>query len=170
MKQSAGPIAFFVSLFVIALGLVQLLSTFYTYAMNLNELNSLKKQEASLIAQKEELENDIARWNDKSYVAAQARERLGFVFSGEVAVHVNHPEAVTGDTNDASTDTTTTTNLPWYDELSYSFEKADTSDSAPAITDDSEKGKTDSKDDQSNQDNQNTSDNNQSGENSGESQ
>ena len=39
-----------------------------------------KREEASLIAQKQELENDIKRWDDKAYITAQARERLGFVF------------------------------------------------------------------------------------------
>lgn len=55
-KGSAGPIAFFVSLFIIALGTIQLVSTFHTYALNLAELNGLKREEASLIAQKQELE------------------------------------------------------------------------------------------------------------------
>ncbi len=92
-KNSAGPIAFFVSLFIVALGTIQLVSTFHTYALNLAELNGLKREEASLVAQKQELENDIKRWDDKAYVTAQARERLGFVFPGETAVHVLHPEA-----------------------------------------------------------------------------
>ena len=41
-KGSAGPIAFFVSLFIIALGTIQLVSTFHTYALNLAELNRQK--------------------------------------------------------------------------------------------------------------------------------
>lgn len=49
-----------------------------------------------MVAQKRELENDIARWDDKAYVTAQARDRLGFVFPGEQAIRVEHPEAVTG--------------------------------------------------------------------------
>ena len=65
-KGSAGPIAFFVSLFIIALGTIQLVSTFHTYALNLAELNGLKREEASLIAEKQELENDIKRWDDKA--------------------------------------------------------------------------------------------------------
>lgn len=99
-KGSAGPIAFFVALFIVALGIIQLASTFHVYALNMAELNGLKKQEASLIAQKQELENDIARWDDKAYVTAQARDRLGFVFPGEQAIRVEHPEAVTGETTE----------------------------------------------------------------------
>ena len=72
---NTGPIAFFIALFVIAVGSIQIISAFHTYAINLSELNSLKKQEAVLAAQKKDLENDIARWDDPAYVTAQARER-----------------------------------------------------------------------------------------------
>ncbi|KAA8819746.1 septum formation initiator [Bifidobacterium rousetti] len=126
-----GPIAFFVSLFIVAVGAIQLVSTFNTYATDLAHLNSLKRQEAALIAQKQELENDISRWNDKNYVAAQARERLGFVFPGEQSVLVQNPQAVTGDegadtsTTDKTASGDTSKQLPWYSELSYAFKKAD---------------------------------------------
>ena len=140
-KGSAGPIAFFVSLFIIALGTIQLVSTFHTYALNLAELNGLKREEASLIAQKQELENDIKRWDDKAYITAQARERLGFVFPGEQAVRVLHPEAVTGsDSESQKTEDSSSSNkkvLPWYSKLSYSLKKAD-----EPVTD-SESGKSD---------------------------
>lgn len=105
-------------------------STFHTYALNMAELNGLKKQEAALIAQKQELENDIARWDDKAYVTAQARDRLGFVFPGEQAIRVEHPEAVTGETTEdkKTTDESQRTVLPWYKEMVYSFKQADQSD------------------------------------------
>ena len=102
---------------------IQLVSTFNSYANDLAHLNSLKRQEAALIAQKKDLENDIARWKDKSYVAAQARERLGFV-------HVLNPEAVTGKVSDESSKNAESEEqkLPWYSELAYAFKEADQSD------------------------------------------
>ncbi len=137
MSRSAGsgPVAFFVSVFIVALGTIQLVSTFHTYALNLSELNGLKKQEASLIAQKKELENNIARWDDKAYVTAQARDRLGFVFPGEQAIRVLHSEAVTGESTDesgTSNSESQATSLPWYEELDYSFKQADQSDETDA--------------------------------------
>ena len=51
-RGSAGPIAFFVAVFIVALGSIQLASTFHTYALNMAELNGLKKQGAALIAQR----------------------------------------------------------------------------------------------------------------------
>lgn len=126
----SGPIAFFVALFIVLVAAIQLVSTFNSYANDLAHLNSLKRQEAALIAQKKDLENDIDRWNDKSYVAAQARERLGFVFPGEQSVHVLNPEAVTGKETGESSKSTKTENqkLPWYSELAYAFKEADQSD------------------------------------------
>ena len=112
---NTGPIAFFIALFVIAVGSIQIISAFHTYAINLSELNSLKKQEAVLAAQKKDLENDIARWDDPAYVTAQARERLGYVFPGEQAIKVEHPEAVSGEQpkSDANANTETgQSNLP----------------------------------------------------------
>lgn len=132
----SGPIAFFVSLFIVAVGAIQLVSTLNVYTADLAHLNSLKRQEAALIAQKQELENDIARWDDKSYVAAQARDRLGFVFPGEQAVHVLNPQAVTGDDADehagGSDSSSQSKRLPWYSELSYSFKEADQGDDKQA--------------------------------------
>ncbi|NMM96433.1 septum formation initiator [Bifidobacterium sp. DSM 109960] len=127
---SSGPIAFFVALFIVLVAAIQLVSTFNSYANDLAHLNSLKRQEASLIAQKKELENDIARWDDKSYVAAQARERLGFVFPGELSVHVLNPQAVTGKESDKASKNSESEEqkLPWYSELSYAFKEADQSD------------------------------------------
>lgn len=126
-RAGSGPLAFFVSLIIVALGAIQLVSSFHTYALDVAQLNGLKRQEAALIAQKRSLETEIARWDDKAYVTAQARERLGFVFPGEVSVHVEHPEAVEGSSSSSSSTSsgTSTTVLPWYTELAYGIEKAD---------------------------------------------
>lgn len=130
-RRGSGPAAFFISLFIIALGAIQLISTFQTYALNLSQLNGLKRQESALVQQKQQLENNIARWNDKAYVTAQARERLGFVFPGEESVTVLHPEAVTGtpitkdSSGGASSGTAQQQRLPWYSELAYAFKEAD---------------------------------------------
>ncbi|WEV68790.1 septum formation initiator family protein [Bifidobacterium sp. ESL0775] len=129
-RRGSGPVAFFIALFIVALGAIQLVATFHSYALNLAELNGLKRQEAALVAKKQDLENDISRWNDSAYVTAQARERLGFVFPGEQAIHVEHPEAVTGvkpkseNGGESSSDSDQQT-LPWYRELAYGFKKAD---------------------------------------------
>ncbi|NMM98270.1 FtsB family cell division protein [Bifidobacterium olomucense] len=169
---SAGPIAFFVALFIVALGTIQLVATFHTYALNLAELNGLKREEASLIAKKQDLENDIKRWNDKAYITAQARERLGFVFPGEQAVRVLHPEAVTGgqntDGDSSSSSETDKKVLPWYKELAYAFQQADQpvndtsgkESSGTTSSDDHKSSSSNDSGDQSSQDGQDDTDHN----------
>ena len=129
-RRSSGPITFFVAVIIVALGLIQLVSTFHAYAINLSELNGLRNQQAQLVEHKRELENQIRRWDDKAYVTAQARDRLGFVFPDEEAIRVLHPEAVTGgkDKDQAGSKGVRAprrNSLPWYQEMAYSFAKAD---------------------------------------------
>ena len=129
-RRSSGPITFFVAVIVVALGLIQLVSTFHAYAINLSQLNGLRNQQAQLVEHKRDLENQIRRWDDKAYVTAQARDRLGFVFPDEEAIRVLHPEAVTGskDKDQAGSKGVRAprrNSLPWYQEMAYSFAKAD---------------------------------------------
>jgi hypothetical protein len=89
----------------------------------------LKAQETSLKAHDAELKNDIARWNDKSYVVAQARENLGFVFPGETSIMIVNPQAVEGSGSQSAKQNdkivSLPSSLPWYSELAYSFGQAD---------------------------------------------
>ena len=128
-RARSGPLTFFILVIIVALGSIQLISTFHSYAEGLAELNGLKKQESALIAQKAALENDIARWDDKAYITAQARGRLGFVFPGEQAVTVLHPEAVTDDDDDPNDahnqqDAGIST-IPWYAQVNDALTQAD---------------------------------------------
>lgn len=134
-RRSPGPITFFVAIIIVALGLIQLVSTFHAYAINLSELNGLRNQQAQLVEHKRDLENQIRRWDDKAYVTAQARDRLGFVFPDEEAIRVLHPEAVTGgkDQDQAGSRGVRAprkNSLPWYQEMAYSFAKADQNSAA----------------------------------------
>lgn len=122
------------ALFIVALGTIQLASTFHTYALNLAELNGLKKQEAALVAQKRELENDIARWDDKAYVTARPGSfgirlprRTGDSCRASRSGD-RQERAEKGTTYDESPKTA----LPWYKELAYSFKQADRSDPVKA--------------------------------------
>lgn len=128
IKQN-GPIAFFIALIIILVALTQFVSTMGTYMRNASELNSLKAQEASLIARKESLKNDISRWDDDAYVTTQARERLGFVYPGEKSVTLKNSRHrnKTGSESSSSQgqDTTSGQKPPWYKEMFSSLQKAD---------------------------------------------
>lgn len=63
-----------------------------TYFAQRTEMQQLKASEAQLRAQIAELEQQKVKLADPVFVAAQARERLGFVMPGEVPYQVQLPE------------------------------------------------------------------------------
>lgn len=70
------------------------LSNYLEQQQQLRELNvSVENAEARIRA----LETEALLWNDDDYVAAQARERLGYVRPGEVLYVVNDPDAGTAE-------------------------------------------------------------------------
>lgn len=129
-RISRMPITAFAALIVVILASIQLLSVFHTYALNLAQLNALRNQEAALIEQKEQLEHNIERWDDKAYITAQARERLGFVFPGEKSVRVLGAENIEEDTqqqNNAKQSGQQSVQDPWYHTMMLSIHEADDS-------------------------------------------
>jgi cell division protein FtsB len=62
-----------------------------TYFAQRTEMKQLKATEAQLRTQIAELEQQKVKLNDPVFVAAQARERLGFVMPGEVPYQVQLP-------------------------------------------------------------------------------
>lgn len=131
----SGPLVFLLMVFIVTVGSIECISTVRNYALSLAELHALQREESTLKEQKRTLDNNIERWKDKAYIAAQARDRLGFVFPGEQAVRVEHPEAVTGTLPNAfaqeNSETKNRTVLPWYSDLMYAIHKADKPDNLP---------------------------------------
>lgn len=70
-----------VSLIVIALA--ALLPTVNSYVTQRQQLSELQAEVGQKQQQVEELQDQVARWEDPAYVAAQARERLLFAMPGE---------------------------------------------------------------------------------------
>jgi hypothetical protein len=74
------------------------------------------------------LEESLDRWSDPAYIAAQARQRLRFVFPGETAFIVIGPDGAAVESTQAGPVSTFPT-LPkkpsaWYERLWHSFERA----------------------------------------------
>lgn len=82
------------------LGIVSLLAfvlvfpTLRAYLAQRVELEQLHARVAEARQRNEDLEADLARWEDDQYVIAQARDRLAFVLPGETAYRVRDPEVV----------------------------------------------------------------------------
>ncbi|CAJ1497416.1 FtsB family cell division protein [[Mycobacterium] burgundiense] len=88
-----------------------------TYFAQRTEMRQLSASEASLRAEIAELEEQKAKLADPVFIAAQARERLGFVMPGDIPYQVQLPPGaiVTDDLDDVPT--ALTNNDPWYTSL-----------------------------------------------------
>lgn len=113
-------------LFLVTLmGFILIMPTALQYAKQRTDNQLLAAQLAKNQANNVELENERNRWQDPKYVIAQARERLTFVFPGEVPYRVIDPDSVVEtpdvDANTPITDGAVTTGLtgsqPWYSTI-----------------------------------------------------
>ncbi len=71
-----------------------LFPTVRAYLSQRAELDALRAQVAEAEEEERTLQHELDRWQDPAYVAAQARERLGYVLPGETAFRVIDPEVV----------------------------------------------------------------------------
>lgn len=83
---------------VIAVLLVSYAYPLRTWFQQHNEQQALEEERERLRDEVEQLETELELWEDPAYVAAQARERLGFVMPGEQGYVVVHPDVEVEDT------------------------------------------------------------------------
>ncbi|WP_169315131.1 FtsB family cell division protein [Cellulomonas gilvus] len=106
---------------VLVLAFVLVYPTLHTYLRQQVELRGLRQDVAAARERNDDLEAELARWDDPAYITAQARERLAYVFPGETAFRVVDPESVEEpaapvDEQDTPV-ATTTAEVPWYSAL-----------------------------------------------------
>lgn len=105
-----------------------------TYFAQRTEMKQLHASEEALRKQIADLESQKAKLADPVYIAAQARERLGFVMPGDIPYQVQLPAgaaAVTTDTGPQSAPVGN--NDPWYTSLWHTI--ADTPHGPPPAPD-----------------------------------
>src|SRR5271163_3392743 len=88
-----------------------------TYFAQRTEMKQLSASESALRRQIADLEQQRVKLADPAYVAAQARERLGFVMPGEVPYQVQLPPNAALPTEPGSQPAASATNDPWYTSL-----------------------------------------------------
>ena len=95
-----------------------------TYFGQRTEMKQLQASEAQLRQQISELEEQKAKLADPVFIAAQARERLGFVLPGEIPYQVQLPPgaALPGTPDDELAEATSTD--PWYTSLWHTIADA----------------------------------------------
>ncbi|MDM7830709.1 FtsB family cell division protein [Cellulomonas edaphi] len=79
---------------VLIMAFVLVYPTLNSYIRQQADLAELHAQVVAARARNEDLKADVARWDDRAYVVAQARERLSFVLPGETPYRVVDPETV----------------------------------------------------------------------------
>jgi cell division protein FtsB len=94
-----------------------------TYFAQRTEMNQLAASQAALRRQIADLEQKKVKLGDPAYIAAQARERLGFVKPGDIPFQVQLPP--TAATPQPGSDTAKpTSNGPWYTALWHTIADA----------------------------------------------
>ena len=88
-----------------------------TYFAQRTEMKQLSASESALRHQIADLEQQKGKLADPAYVAAQARERLGFVMPGEIPYQVQLPPNAALPADPGSAPTAAATNDPWYTSL-----------------------------------------------------
>ncbi len=88
-----------------------------TYFAQRTEMNQLAATEAKLRAQIAELEGQKDKLADPVFIAAQARERLGFVMPGDIPYQVQLPPGAVAPTGPDDLPATAISNDPWYTAL-----------------------------------------------------
>jgi cell division protein FtsB len=101
-----------------------------TYFAQRTEMNQLAASEATLRAQIQNLKEQKAKLADPAFIAAQARERLGFVMPGDTPYQVQLPPGAVGPTDQpGSPAAKPLSSGPWYTSLWHTI--ADTPHNIP---------------------------------------
>lgn len=95
-----------------------------TYFAQRTEMEQLAATEATLRRQIADLEQQKEKLADPAYIAAQARERLGFVMPGDIPFQVQLPPTAAVPPQPGSDAVTPARNEPWYTSLWHTIADA----------------------------------------------
>jgi cell division protein FtsB len=101
-----------------------------TYFAQRTEMDQLAASQAALRRQIADLEQKKVKLGDPAYIAAQARERLGFVMPGDIPFQVQLPPTAAVSPQPGAETAKPANNDPWYTSLWHTI--ADAPHLAPA--------------------------------------
>ena len=92
------------------------------------QINAIRNQVADANSALEQAKKDLAKWNDPTYIAQQARTRLHFVFPGErqYAVIGIPKEQLNSDQAASEVSNQIPSGLPWYGRVLASITATNT--------------------------------------------
>src|ERR1700727_2625680 len=88
-----------------------------TYFAQRTEMSQLTASEAGLRRQIADLEQKKVKLGDPAYIAAQARERLGFVMPGDTPIQVQLPASAAASAQPGGETAKPASSAPWYSSL-----------------------------------------------------
>ncbi|HTY30382.1 septum formation initiator family protein [Mycobacterium sp.] len=95
-----------------------------TYFAQRTEMNQLAASEAALRHQIADLEQKKVKLGDPAYIAAQARERLGFVMPGDIPFQVQLPPTAAVSPQPGTDTAKPASHDPWYTALWHTIADA----------------------------------------------
>jgi len=95
-----------------------------TYFAQRTEMDQLAASQAALRRQIADLEQKKGKLADPAYIAAQARERLGFVMPGDIPFQVQLPPTAAASPQQGADSAKPATNNPWYTSLWHTIADA----------------------------------------------
>ncbi|OBG26276.1 septum formation initiator family protein [Mycobacterium sp. E3198] len=95
-----------------------------TYFAQRTEMNQLAASEAALRRQIADLEQKKVKLGDPAYIAAQARERLGFVMPGDIPFQVQLPPTAAVPSQPGADAAKPASHDPWYTSLWHTIADA----------------------------------------------
>ncbi|WP_278235227.1 septum formation initiator family protein [Isoptericola sp. AK164] len=116
---------------VVLLAFVLLLPTVRGAVQQQAEIDRLQAELTANQADRDRLENELARWDDRTYVVQQARSRLNYVLPGDTAWRVVDADEIEADGEPAAGEDPTpevgpaTTGAPWYQSMWESLQSTD---------------------------------------------
>ena len=126
----------FVMLFVLVLAIVVLAPSLRTLVEQQNQIAELTQAVEDKKNQVNELEGNIARWDDPAYIEAQARDRLVYVYPGDYTyLVIDDGKTITTDDGAPISDSLQTTRVDWVRGLLGSVVTAGTTTAPAAVLD-----------------------------------
>lgn len=111
---------------MIALLVVFVAPPTFTYISTYQQARQLRQEVAAAKERQEELQDEVARWNDPQFIERQARQRLGYVKAGQTRYRVVDPDPAYLKAHQKKQDTTPT--RPWYVQMQESIAQAGIAD------------------------------------------
>ncbi len=122
-------------LVVVGLLVISYVGTMRIYLDQQSDMATARTQIAERQATIAQLEDELSRWNDPSYIKTQARERLGWVMPGEVGYRVigTDGKVVSGEVGSIKGNNDPA-NQAWYERIWSSVQTADQPVVVPTTT------------------------------------